>query len=160
MSIFLTQEEADYLFDLNKIPEDDKTIDFPSQGEKISLKFTSFDKREIFIFDITRAYIKLDKVTYQKRARKAFVLRRLDINGQPHLNPLADKVPFEYLEPYNGIEIPCPHLHIYVEGYHHKWAIPANDIFNALDKEMDSVLNDFLQYCNVIKIPAIQKILF
>ncbi|MBK9334937.1 MAG: hypothetical protein IPM96_21685 [Ignavibacteria bacterium] len=115
MAIFLTQEEADYLFDIEKIPEDDKTIDFPSQGEKISLIFTSTDKREKFIFDITRAYVKLYKITYQNRARKAFVLRRLDINGQPHLNPTADKAPFEFLEPYNGIDIPCPHLHIYTE---------------------------------------------
>jgi len=160
MAIFLKQEEADYLFDLDKIPEDDTTIDFPSQGEKINLTFTSTDKREKFIFDITRAYVKLNKITYQKRARKAFVLRRLDIEGPTHLNPLVEFAPMEFLEPYNGMEIPCPHLHIYIEGYHHKWAIPARDIFANLNEEMDSVLKDFLEYCNVIKIPAIQKILF
>ena len=36
-----------------------------------------------------------------------------------------------------------------------KWAIPAADIF-----DLDTILKDFLKYCNVVSIPAIQKNLF
>ncbi len=108
---------------MDKIPEANETLNFPQTGNKLSLTFTSIDKREKFIFDITRAYIKVNKITYQKRARKSFVLRRLDINGSPHTNPEVENVPLKILEKYNGKEIPCPHLHVYVEGFHHKWAI-------------------------------------
>ncbi|MDQ3020868.1 MAG: hypothetical protein M3R36_09900 [Bacteroidota bacterium] len=160
MAIFLTQDEADYLFDLEKIPLDKVTLNFPETANKTSVMFTSLDKREKFIFDITRAYIKINKITYQKRARKSFVLRRLDINGSPHKNPEVEDVPLEILEPYNAKEIACPHLHIYVEGFHHKWAIPAEIFFSDLNNSFDNILKDFFKYCNVTNIPPIQNVLF
>ena len=47
---------------------------------------------------------------------------RLDLDGPPHRNP-------------DEAEIPCPHLHIYSEGFGDKWAMaaPADRYSNTLD---------------------------
>lgn len=125
----LTQSEADALFALPKKPKSSGSYTFPHGGSKLVIEFVSFDGREFFLFDITRGSIKVTKCTYQKRARQIEILRRLDIDGPPHPNPVVVSVPLDFLAPYNGIEIPCPHLHIYVEGFAHRWAIPAPDEF-------------------------------
>src|SRR5271166_3022046 len=91
---------------------DDKDWTFPAAGESIALELTSVDQRENFMLDVTRARIKLTKATYQNRGRQAIVLLRLDLDGPPHRNP-------------DGEEIPCPHLHIYREGFGDKWAVLA-----------------------------------
>jgi hypothetical protein len=95
----------------------------------------------------TRAQIKLTKATYQNRVRAAIILMRPDLDGPPHRNP-------------NGVEIPCPHLHIYREGYGDKWAIPAPlDVYaNTLD--LLSTFEAFMLQCNIIALPNIQKGLF
>ncbi len=105
MAHFLTQQEADFFFDMEKFPEEEKEYHFPYSGEKLVIPFTSADKRESFLFDIYRGTIKITKATYQNRARKAFVLRRLDVDGAPHPNPEVEKVPLAFLEPFNGKEI-------------------------------------------------------
>lgn len=102
--INLTQAEADSLIAMEKHRLDDTVVLFPGPGERISIPLTSQDKRENFMLDVTRSQIKLTKATYQNRARQAIVLMRLDLDGPPHRNP-------------DDTEIPCPHLHIYREGY-------------------------------------------
>lgn len=102
--IDITQVEAQALIEMEKRFVDENDWTFPPPGQRISLALTSADKRENFMLDITRAQIKLTKATYQNRARAAIVLMRLDLDGPPHRNP-------------DGEEIPCPHLHIYREGF-------------------------------------------
>lgn len=156
MSIYLTQTEADFLFEIGKIPENkDETYNFPVSGKKIVIPFVSADKRESFLIDINRASIKLEKITYQNRVRKSIILRRLDIEGAPHSNPLVEIVPRLIPSGYNGVEIPTPHLHVYIEGYHHKWAIPAQDIIDIANKDNFDILVEFFKYCNVINNPVI-----
>ena len=113
----------------------------------MSLALTSPDKRENFFLDITRAQIKISKATYQNRARQAIILMRLDIDGPPHANP-------------DGELIPCPHLHIYREGYADKWAIaaPAEKYPNV--KDLYETLEAFMRHCNVTQPPVIEKGLF
>jgi hypothetical protein len=97
--------------------------------------------------DITRARIRLTKATFQNRARQAITLMRLDLDGAPHRNP-------------DDSEVPCPHLHIYREGYGDKWAFPApldrypnvHDLFSTFDA--------FMRHCNVTNPPRIEKGLF
>lgn len=159
MAHFITQQDADFFFAMEKYPEEDKEYQFPNSAEKLIIPFTSADKRENFLFDIYRGSIRITKVTYQNRVRKAYILRRLDLDGALHVNPEVETVPFEFLEPYNGKEIPTPHLHFYIEGYGEKWAIPANDILETNDKDIFEMMQQFFSYCNVKQLPNIKKIL-
>lgn len=157
MAHFITQTEADYFFQLEKIPESNEPLSFPVSGIKIVIPFTSLDKREMFLFDIHRSSIKLTKATYQNRARKTFIIRRLDLDGPPHQNPETENVPLPFLEPYNGKDIECPHLHIYVEGFSSRWAVPANLFMDINGNDIYDSLIDFFVYCSVKKIPLIEK---
>jgi hypothetical protein len=144
--IAITQAEADALIEMEKRFVDDTDWTFPAAGSRISLALTSRDKRENFMFDVTRAQIVLTKATYQNRARQAIVLMRLDLDGPPH-NP-------------DGTEIPCPHLHIYKEGLGVKYAIPApvERYSNPLD--LFSTCEAFMQHCNITGPSTMQKGLF
>ena len=65
--------------------------------------------------------------------------------------------PLPYLVPYNGQTIDCPHLHLYVEGFMDKWAIPVpNDKFPDT-ADLYGTLQDFFQYCNVVGRPKIDR---
>ena len=132
---------------MEKCRVDDSRWFFPHPGDRIAIPLTSLDKRESFMLDITRAQIKLTKATYQNRARHAIILMRLDLDGPPHRNP-------------DGTEIPCPHLHMFREGYGDKWAIPApvGRYTNTLD--LFSTVEAFMRHCNVTDLPDIQKVLF
>jgi hypothetical protein len=134
--IEITQAEADSLIAMEKRFVDDKDWTFPAAGQRIGHGLTSVDKRENFMLDVTRAQIKLTKATYQNRARQAIILMRLDIDGSPHRNP-------------DGSDIPCPHLHIYREGFGDKWAIaaPLDRYTNTLD--LFSTCEAFMQHCNI-----------
>ena len=145
--INLTQEEANKLMAMEKRAVDKREWLFPAPGDRVAIPLTSLDKRESFVLDVTRAQIKLTKATYQNRARAAIILMRLDLDGPPHRNP-------------DGIEIPCPHLHIYREGYGDKWAIaaPVATYTNTLD--LFATFETFMQQCNISDPPKIQKGLF
>ncbi len=125
MAHFITQHDADFFFGMEKFREEEKEYEFPSSGGKLIIPFISANKHESFLFDIYRGSIKISKVTFQNRVRKAYILRRLDIDSSSHLNPEVDTVPLSILEPFNGQEIQAPHLHLYVEGFGEKWAVPA-----------------------------------
>ena len=145
--INLTQDEADRLMAMEKRSVDARDWLFPAPGERVAIPLTSLDKRESFMLDVTRAQIKLTKATYQNRARAAIILLRLDQDGPPHRNP-------------DGVEVPCPHLHSYREGYGDKWAVsaPVNRYPNTTD--LFSTFEAFMEQCNVIEPPRIQKGLF
>ncbi len=111
------------------------------------MPLTSLDKRENFILDVTRAQIKLTKATYMNRARVAIILLRLDIDGPPHRNP-------------DGEELPCPHLHIYREGFGDRWAVPAPVAGYTNTLDLFATFTEFMQHCNITELPRIRKGLF
>ena len=143
----IAQAEADALIAMEKRCVDKVVWSFPSPGDRLSVPLTSVDKRENFMLDVTRGQIKLTKASYQNRARQAIILMRLDVNGPPHRNP-------------DGAEIPCPHLHIYREGFGDKWAIPppVDHCTNTLD--VFSTLVAFMVHFNVADPPKFQEVLF
>jgi hypothetical protein len=145
--INLTQIEADNLMAMEKCAVDEKEWLFPAAGDRVAIPLTSLDKRENFILDVTRGQIRLTKATYQNRARAVVTLMRLDLDGPPHRNP-------------DGEEIPCPHLHIYREGYADKWAVAAPASRYTDTTDLFLTCDAFMQDCNVSAPPRIQKGLF
>jgi hypothetical protein len=147
VDINLTQDEADRLIAMGKRSADTKEWTFPPPGESIAIPLTSLDKRESFMLDVTRAQIRLTKATYQNRARATIVLMRLDLDGSPHRNP-------------DGEEIPCPHLHVYKEGYGDKCAIAASITRYTDTTDLFSTCEAFMRHCNITDPPKIEKGLF
>jgi hypothetical protein len=147
MSIDLSQAEADSLIAMAKRRADDEERKFPAPGDRLTIPLVSVDKREDFLLDVTRSQINISKITHQNRARQVIILMRLDVDGPPHRNP-------------DGELIPCPHLHIYREGYGDKWAyaLPPGK-FEHLSN-LNQTFDDFLTECNVIEAPRIQGGLF
>src|SRR5690242_11611333 len=109
--LLLTQDEADTLLALEKHRADTNTYFYPGPGTSLIIPLISADRREPFLLDINRKYIYIHRATYMNRVRTIIILARLDIEGPPHQNP-------------DGIDIPTPHLHLYREGFHDKWAFP------------------------------------
>jgi len=145
--IELTQIEADALIALPKVKVDNNTYDYPGTGGSLIVSLTSQDKRESFLLDISRGRIELRKGKYQMRGHQIIVLARLDFGGPPHRNP-------------DGVDIPCPHLHLYREGFGDKWAVPVPaDRFPNLG-DLWQTLVDFMGYCNVVDPPDIQRGLY
>jgi hypothetical protein len=145
--INLTQSEADALIAMEKQRVDDTQWDFPDPGARLSIPLVSADKRENFVLDVTRAQVKLTKATFQNRARQAIILMRLDLDGPPHRNP-------------DDREIPCPHLHIYREGFGDKWAIPAPATDYPDTTDLFSTFEAFMKNCNITLRPEIRVGLF
>jgi hypothetical protein len=145
--INLTQSEADLLLALEKHRVDEQQWDYPGLGGQIRIPLISADKREDFFLDIERGSINLAKGKYQNRARHVVILARLDFGGSPHQNP-------------DGEIIPCPHLHLYREGFGDKWAfaIPPDKFSNPTDPWQ--ALQDFMRYCNITQPPLIRQGLF
>lgn len=139
--IDLTQDEADALIAMEKHREGDESLNFPGPGERVTIPLNSPDKRESFMLDVTRARVKLTKATYQNRARQAVVLMRLDLDGPPHRNP-------------DGVELPCPHLHIYREGFGTKWAFPLNPEKYPDTPHLFLIFEAFMQNCNITLPPV------
>lgn len=145
--INLTQDEAQKLMAMEKKALDKKEWVFPGPADRIAVPLTSTDQRESFILDVTRYQMKLSKATFQNRARVAIILYRLDIDGPLHRNP-------------DGEEIPCPHLHVYREGYADKWATPAPLEKFSDTSDLFGTLYAFMQHCNITDPPIVQKGLF
>ena len=140
------QADADALLTLEKHRVDDTLHRFPFLNNAVAIPLISADRREEFQLDIQRGRINLAKVTYQNRTRSILILARLDLAGPPHRNP-------------DGEDIPCPHLHVYREGFGDKWAYPAPPtVFTDLD-DLWVALDDFMRYCNITKAPNILRVL-
>jgi hypothetical protein len=138
--IDIPQAEADALIAMEKrfIQTDDWT--FPAAGDRLALELTSLDKRENFVLDITRLQIRLT-------ARQAILLMRLDLDGPVHRNP-------------DGQEVPCPHLHIYREGFADKWALAAPADRYANPADLFLTCEAFMQHCNITGPSRMQRGLF
>jgi len=143
----LTQVEADRLLGMEKIRADDLTRDYPDLGGVLIVPMISIDRTENFLLDVRRGRIDLGKVTNQNRARVVVILARLDLGGPPHRNP-------------DDTEVPCPHLHLYREGYGDKWAysVPAAQFADLTD--LWRTFQDFMNFCNVTQRPNIVRGLF
>lgn len=143
----LTQAEADALLAMAKHRSDEERYAFPMGGQSLSIPLRSHDHREHFLLDLHRARINLAKVKFQNRARQVVVLVRLDLGGAPHRNP-------------DDTEVPAPHLHLYREGYGHRWAypVPAERFRDVAD--LWRTLEDLMAYCNIVEPPIIERGLF
>ncbi|MDD3828385.1 MAG: hypothetical protein PHY79_20665 [Anaerolineae bacterium] len=146
-NIDLTQAEADALIAMEKHRVNDEWHNFPALGGALVLPLQSPDRREQFLLDISQGRIDLLKVKMQNRARQVVVLVRLDLWGAPHRNP-------------DGAEVPCPHLHIYREGYGDKWAFPVPWDECDATSNLWQALDDFMKYCCITQPPYIQRGLF
>lgn len=143
----LTQAEADALIATEKVRANNDRQAFPLGGQSLCLPLQTPDGREQFLLDIGRGRIDLAKVKMQNRARQVVVLVRLDLRGAPHRNP-------------DDQEVPCPHLHVYREGFGDKWAIPVPADRFPSTSDLWETLQDFQRYCNVTQPPLIDRGLF
>lgn len=142
----LTEQEANFFLNMDKVKVDNKEWDLPDLGGKISIPIISADKKEHFWLDVSRTRINLKKQKYQTRFREAIILARLDLDNK-HRNP-------------DGEEIGSPHLHLYKEGYNDKWAYPIpDDIFTNINDAWYT-LHDFMKYCQIIEAPNFRRGLF
>ena len=143
----LPQAEADALLALPKKRLESKEWQFPGPIASVRIPLVSVDGSERFVLDLYRGRINVLKRTQQTRGRQVVILARLDLEGAPHRNP-------------DGTEIPCPHLHVYREGYEDKWAVPVPpDKFSNLGSPQ-KILEEFMQYCNIVEPPVINPGVF
>jgi len=140
----LTDLDVQRLFDLVKEFVDASRIDFPNIGEYVVRELKSTDGRESFLVDINRKGRKPAKCTFQNRYQVTEILLRLDIDGPTHDNP-------------DGEEVPCPHIHVYREGYADKWAFPIDSKEFTDTSDLVISFREFLSRCNVQVCPEIQR---
>ena len=155
----ITQTEAEHLMAMPKKRLNNDPHNFPLAGEALTIPMKSVDDREQFLLDVSRGSISL-KCTYQSRYQKTIVLVRVDLNGPPHTNPTVDEPPLLTLEPHNGETLAGKHIHLYVEGYMDKWAIPLPEDKFPRSDDIFATLDDFFKYCNVVEPPTVQRGLF
>lgn len=139
----LTQIEADALLALQKYFVHTNVLRLGVVALDETHELSSIDGREKFLLDIWRGGINLKKYRYNNRARRIYVLARVDIGGPPHRNP-------------DGVIVPAPHIHIYREGYDDKWAYPISEYGFAPPTDMVTVLRDFAKFCNIAPLPPLQ----
>ena len=145
--INLTQAEADALMAMEKLRVDERDWDYPALGGSISIPLMSVNKRENFQLDVSRSRIDLQRGKYQNRTRQVVILVRLEFGGPPHRNPDVE-------------EIPCPHLHLYREGFADRWAVPIpTDAFPNMG-DLWQTLQDFMKFCKITRPPSISRGLF
>lgn len=139
------QADADALLQIDKLPTDPaRIVDFPVPAERIRIPLVSTDRRIEFDLDVNRGRIKLSQCTYHGQSRRLVLLARLDLDGPPHTNP-------------DGTDIPCPHLHLYREGFGDKWAEPIpSGVFSGLTDLLQTLL-DFMLFIHVVQMPPIQN---
>ncbi|MFD0712175.1 DUF6978 family protein [Paenibacillus sp. GCM10027626] len=138
----MTDFEARRLLNAIKELVSTRPIVFPLVQTHTTLEAISTQTNDKFLIDVQRKTLNVKKCTYQTRYKKSINLLRIDIEGPPHPNP-------------DGTEVPCPHIHIYREGYDDKWAFPLSSKINTDQTDLVQVLIDFLEYNNIINIPNV-----
>ncbi|MEO6243891.1 MAG: hypothetical protein ABIQ12_00530 [Opitutaceae bacterium] len=153
MSLF--QVEADLLLQMPKVFEQGTNqIDFP-RLQALSAEYTleGVGTRERFLLDLDRGDRKRARLKFQTRARKIYILARIDIEGRPHRNPID--APHRPNERFTDT-----HVHLYREGFADRVAFLPADLkgFEVPNDGTDiSWLVAFLHFCNVTSIPPIQE---
>lgn len=133
----LTQGDANQLIACLKELIGDSNVIFPQPGEYIELDAKSTNDGDIFVIDVNRkGTLKISKCTYQLRYNKSTQLLRIDLDGPTHTNP-------------DGIEVPCPHIHIYTEQFGLRFAFPLSKEILTDTNDLLQVLIDFLSYINI-----------
>jgi len=151
----LSQKEADNLIAISKIRTDNKNWYYPSMGGSIRIPIISLDRREDFSLTIWKSKAVLEKNTDHLMCRKTIILLRVDFAIPASYQLSLHRNP-------DGQEINGSHLHIYREGYDDKWAIPIPNEkfpFPNLNDDLATLLN-FMNYCNIVDRPLIQRGLF
>lgn len=144
----LKTNEALALLKREKFYEDNKSYDFPLQGNALSFEiFSHKPDRMSFLLDISRKSFSLKKCTFQHRVYTSIILARLDLGDNRHRNP-------------DNAEIQGPHLHVYCEGFGDKWAYPLSSEKFTNPEDMFLTLEQFMNYCNIVKKPLINRVLF
>ncbi len=49
----------------------------------------------------------------------------------------------------DGEEVPCPHIHIFREGYDDKWAYPLEREISTDPGDLVQILIDYFEYNNI-----------
>lgn len=150
----LPQADADALLALPKKFEPSVVqIDFPRTTPTTQLfTLNAVDRRESFLLDLERGNRKRARLKFQTRARKVFVLARIDIDGRPHTNPPGS--PHRPGERFVG-----PHIHLYRAGFDDRVAFHPHEVpgfTQPANSDPISWLVAFLGLCSVRDIPQIQ----
>lgn len=153
----LIQTEADWLFAVPK-EFDGARIYIPGPGGRTIMSARSIatnpnTRRERFYMDINRGRRATGQYTLQLRCRHTTILVRIDVGGPGHPNP--DNAPTGRLRPLQGIPIPPPHLHRYVEGFDDAWAEPLPQSFTN-PNDLVVTWREFLSFCNISVVPNAQ----
>jgi hypothetical protein len=144
--MWISQQQANDFLAMQKISLVSEPIEFPQFGGAVTVPLLSTDGSEEFLLDVRRNRINVSKGTFQNRVQTTIILARLDVGGAPHRNP-------------DGVEIGCPHLHVYREGYGDKWAIDATPLIGA-GADHWQAYQSFITFCNVVQPPNFQPGLF
>lgn len=146
-TVSLKTNEALALLNREKFyEENNRSYDFPLQGNVLSFEIFSHKPNRIsFLLDISRKNFSLKKCTFQHRVYTSIILARLDL-GSRHRNP-------------DNAEIEGPHLHVYREGFGDKWAYPLSKEFTN-PEDVFLTLEQFMNYCHIVKKPLINRVLF
>ena len=142
----MTSEDANRLYELIKFIRE-KHIMFPDINQKGEYHVDSLTSKDSFIFNVARGgRIKPNKCTYQIRTSDNSILFRIDLDGPAHPNP-------------NGVDIQCPHLHVYKyddDNYFENWAYPLLDKLPTNPEDLVQVFLDFLVFNKVQNSPIIE----
>ena len=131
---------------------------FPAPGGRLIIPAVSMDGRRDYIFDIGRRRIRLERVSYQLRARRTDILRRLCLNGKRHTNPDVHPPPGRPdLQAVQGATMEATHLHIYVEGFEDSWAVPPPDSLVTDRGDVVRTFRAFARLCGLAEIPILSK---
>jgi hypothetical protein len=151
----LTQADADLLLALPKeFSGKIATIEFRrTQAFTAEHELQGVGSPERFLLDLERGNRKRARLKFQTRARKIYILARIDIDGRPHRNPFdAPHRP--------GERLTDTHVHLYREGFADRVAFLPGDLpgFAPLAGADDVAwLLAFLRFCHVATIPQIQE---
>ncbi len=141
----LDQNAVDRLLAVAKRLSSLDTIDFPAMGTSLVLDATDFEEREQFKIDVQRKGMRrVAKCTFQERYQQTEILLRVDVDGPMHENP-------------DGDVVPCPHLHVYREGFADKWAYPLPSDKFPDPANLELTLKSFLKYCVIEVVPQVQR---
>jgi len=139
----VTQEEADYLMQLDKKFVKDDPIVVGHFPFKVICELVSADGRERFHLDLWHSSLRLKKYTYQNRARVVIPLVRLDIGDTlEHTNP-------------DEVHLCGSHIHLYREGCDDKFAFPLSSYPFSDPDDMITTLTEFASFCHIVNLPPV-----
>lgn len=140
----LTDREVERLIAVTKHFVERTVINFPGFGCSLEREVCSDEGHDDFLVDVNRrGKVKRTKCSYQERYAVTDIIFRLDIDGPPHTNP-------------DGAWVPCPHLHVYKEGFADKWAYPIDTMQFTDTNNLTKTFREFLHHCNIHDLPEIQ----